>query len=129
MGPLYAIANKKGKDFSEIGVNSEDFAELIIAFKDGMFTKNKAEEILNESIDKGINVSEEIQKLKSVKDSNGSLTEVVKRVIEENIQAVTDYKNGKEASIGFLVGKVMQITKGTSNPNDVRNTLVEELKK
>ncbi len=32
-----------------------------------MFTKNKAEEILNESIDKGINVSEEIQKVKSVK--------------------------------------------------------------
>ena len=53
----------------------------------------------------------------------------MKKVIEENTQAVCDYRNGKEASIGFLVGKVMQITKGTANPNDVRNTLIEELKK
>lgn len=128
MGPLYAISNKKGKDFSEVGVKSDELAQLIIAFKDGNFTKNKAEELLNDSIDKGINILEEIQKLKMAKESNGSLADVVKKVIEENTQAVCDYRNGKEASIGFLVGKVMQITKGTANPNDVRNTLMEELK-
>jgi len=129
IGPLYAIANKKGKEFSEIGVNSEDLAKLIIALKEGAFTKNKAEELLKDSIEGKVSVSEEIEKLKLTKESSGSLVDVVKQVIEENIQAVNDYKNGKDASIGFLVGKVMQITKGTANPNDVKNTLVEELKK
>jgi len=129
MGPLYAIANKEGKEFSETGVNSKDLAKLIIAFKDGAFTKNKAEELLNDSIEGKLKVNEEIEKLKIAKENSGSLVDVVIQVIEENIQAVTDYKNGKEASIGFLVGKVMQITRGTANPNDVKNTLVEELKK
>lgn len=129
MGPLYAIANKKEKDFSEIGINGDDLALLIIAFKDGIFTKNKAEELLNESIEKGIDISKEIEKLQSAKESVGSLEDIAKQVIEENVQAATDYRNGKEASIGFLVGKVMQLTHGTANPNDVRNTLVEQLKK
>ena len=36
---------------------------------------------------------------------------------------------GKESTLGFLVGQVMQNTKGTANPNDVRETLINELKK
>jgi len=129
MGPLYAIANKKGKDITEIGVNGNDLALIIVAFREGVFTKNKAEELLNEGIEKGINITEEIKKLRNAKDSVGSLDDIAKQVIKENVQAVTDYKNGKEASIGFLVGKVMQITKGTANPAEVKITLEKELKK
>ncbi len=129
MGPLYAIANKQGKEIADIGVNGDDLAKLIVAFKEDVFTKNKAEELLNQSIEKGLNITDEIEKLKSAKESVGSLDDIVKQVIDENTQAVADYKSGKEASIGFLVGKVMQLTHGTANPNDVRNTLVEELKK
>lgn len=129
MGPLYAISNKKGKEFSEIGINDEDLALLIIAFKDGAFTKNKAEEILNDSIEKGLDISHEIENLKCTKDSVGNLNDIAKQVIEENIQAASDYRNGKEASIGFLVGKVMQLTKGTAIPEEVKNILEIELKK
>lgn len=129
MGPLYAIANKAGKEFSEIGVEGEDLALLIVAFKDGIFTKNKAEELLNEKVEKGIDIAREIESLKSAKDSVGSLEDIAKQVIEENPQATNDYRNGKEASIGFLVGKVMQLTKGTANPGEVKNTLEKELKK
>ena len=129
MGPLYAIANKAGKEFSEIGVEGEDLALLIVAFKDGIFTKNKAEELLNEKVGKGIDITKEIESLKSAKDSVGNLEDIAKQVIEENPQATNDYRNGKEASIGFLVGKVMQLTKGTANPGEVKNTLEKELKK
>ncbi|HOR06311.1 MAG TPA: Asp-tRNA(Asn)/Glu-tRNA(Gln) amidotransferase subunit GatB, partial [Candidatus Dojkabacteria bacterium] len=123
MGPLYAIANKKGKDITEIGVNGDDLALLIIAFREGIFTKNKAEELLNENIEKGIDIAKEIEKLKSAKEAVGSLDDIVKKVIDENVQAVTDYRNGKEASIGFLVGKVMQLTHGTANPAEVKISL------
>lgn len=129
MGPLYAIANKDGKEITEIGVNGDDLAQLIIAYKDGIFTKNKAEGLLNDSIKKEIDVAGEIEKLKSAKDSVGNLDNIVKQVIADNTQAVNDYKKGKDASIGFLVGKVMQLTHGTANPNEVRNTLETELKK
>lgn len=129
MGPLYAISNKKRKDFSEIGIIDEDLALLIIAHKDGVFTKNKAEELLNESIEGGLDISQEVESLRHAQDSVGSLDDIVKQVIKENVQAVSDYRSGKEASIGFLVGKVMQHTKGTANPSKVKNILEIELRK
>lgn len=129
MGPLYAIANKKGTDITETGVKGDDLALLIIAFREGIFTKNKAEELLNESVEKDIDISKEIEKLKSAKESVGSLEDIAKQVINENPQASNDYRNGKEASIGFLVGKVMQLTHGTANPAEAKITLEKELKK
>ena len=45
--------------------------------------------------------------------------------ISSNVQAVADYKAGKETAIKFLVGQVMKATKGRANPALVN----EELKK
>jgi len=130
MGTVYSLANIAGKDVSEMNIDLGDLTLLILSFKEGAFTKNKAEEILKECIEKGKDLSDEIELLKKEKeDSSSNLNEIVKSVILSNGKAVEDYKNGKDASIGFLVGKVMQETKGTANPNDVRNILVEELKK
>ncbi|NMC08908.1 Asp-tRNA(Asn)/Glu-tRNA(Gln) amidotransferase subunit GatB [Candidatus Microgenomates bacterium] len=130
MGTVYSIANASGKDVSEMNIDLGDLALLILSFKEGVFTKNKAEELLKECIEMDKDISDEINKLKEEKESNsGNLVDIVKGVINSNEKAVEDYKNGKDASIGFLVGKVMQETKGTANPNDVRNILVEELKK
>ncbi len=130
MGTVYSIANASGKDVSEMNIDLGDLALLILSFKEGVFTKNKAEELLKECIEMDKDISDEINKLKEEKESNsGNLVDIVKGIINSNEKAVEDYKNGKDASIGFLVGKVMQETKGTANPNDVRNILVEELKK
>lgn len=130
MGTVYAMANIAGKDVSEMNIDLDDLTLLILSFKEGVFTKNKAEEILKKCIEEGKDISEEIESLKQEKESNsGNLNEIVKNIILSNEKAVNDYKDGKDASIGFLVGKVMQETKGTANPNDVRNILIEELRK
>ncbi|MHC1716718.1 MAG: Asp-tRNA(Asn)/Glu-tRNA(Gln) amidotransferase subunit GatB [Candidatus Dojkabacteria bacterium] len=130
MGTVYSIANASGKDVSEMEIDLSDLSLLIMSFKEGVFTKNKAEEILRECIEQKKDISEEIELLKKEKDNNsGNMDSVIKEVIASNAKAVEDYKNGKDASIGFLVGKVMQLTRGTANPNDVKNILEEELKK
>jgi len=40
---------------------------------------------------------------------------------------VNDYKSGKEATIGFLIGQVMQKTKGSADPNKVKSILIKKL--
>ncbi len=130
MGTIYAIANKNGKEVYELNIGTDEFSKLIIAFKKGIFTKNRAEEILKEKIEKGIDITKEIENMVKERESSGNeISNIVNDVISKNTKAVEDYKNGKTASIGFLVGQVMQITKGTANPNDVKNILEEELKK
>jgi len=58
---------------------------------------------------------------------NNELKKVIIEVIEGNPGPVADYKNGKEQSIGFLVGQVMQRTKGQANPQLARKILQAEL--
>ncbi len=129
MGPVYAIANKSGKDWSQLNIDLDELADIIIAFKDGIFTKSKAEEMLQERVDNGCDIKKEIEKMRKQKSENSTNIEtIVETVISENQKAVEDFKNGKGASIGFLVGQVMKATNGTADPNTVRNILEQKLR-
>lgn len=53
--------------------------------------------------------------------------EAVKTAVNENPKAVQDYLDGQEASINFLVGQVMRITRGKADPNETVNLLKQEI--
>jgi len=94
-----------------------------------LLTKNKAEEVLKDCLENNKDIEKELERLKKEQEeSSENIDEIIDTVIEENPKAVEDYKGGKEATIGFLVGQVMQTTKGTADPNEVRNILKEKLK-
>ena len=54
---------------------------------------------------------------------------VVLEVIEENHEQKKQYLSGKEQVLGFLIGKVMQKTKGKANPKLVNDLMKQELSK
>ena len=122
MGTIYSIGN--------LGIDIKELSYLILAFKNEDITKNKAEEILNYCLENNKNISKELEKVLKDKESMSSnMLEIVNSVIKENPKAVEDYKEGKDAAIGFLIGAVMQATKGSANPNEVRELLIKELKR
>ena len=53
----------------------------------------------------------------------------VGQVIAEQPKAVTDYQNGKTDVLGFLIGQVQKILKGTGDPKTIRELLVVKLQK
>ena len=122
MGTVFALEGDK-----EIDMN--DLSLLIMKFKEGKITKGKAEEMLKDCITNGKDISDELDMFeKNASQNAGNIQDIVKQVLDNNPKAVADYKGGKEATMGFLVGQVMQATKGASNPNDVKNILIELLK-
>ena len=61
--------------------------------------------------------------------SNINLLETaINQVIAENQKSAEDFRSGKDNAVMFLVGKVMQKTKGRANPNKVNELLREKLK-
>ena len=52
----------------------------------------------------------------------------VAKVIADNQKAVEDFKNGKEASLKFLVGMAMKETRGKANPQIVDELLKMRIK-
>lgn len=121
MGTVFAIG--------DLNINISDLTLLILAFKDGLLTKNKAEEVLRDCLENNKDISKELERLQEQQEkSSENIYDIVNSVLEDNPKAVEDYKGGKEATLGFLVGQVMQATKGTADPNEVRNILKEVLK-
>ena len=51
----------------------------------------------------------------------------VKQAIDENPKAVEDYLAGQKASINFLVGQVMRITRGKADPGETVKLLKENI--
>ncbi|MFZ2146228.1 MAG: hypothetical protein WAV28_03325, partial [Sedimentisphaerales bacterium] len=64
------------------------------------------------------------------KSDTGELESIVDRVLAENPQAVEDVTSGGKKSKkarGFLLGQVMQKTKGRANPKVVSEILAKKL--
>ncbi|HET8578371.1 MAG TPA: Asp-tRNA(Asn)/Glu-tRNA(Gln) amidotransferase subunit GatB [Methylomirabilota bacterium] len=59
----------------------------------------------------------------------GELAKVVDQVLTTHAKVVEDYKAGKKAALGFLVGQVMKATQGKANPAVVNRLLGEKLPK
>ncbi len=57
----------------------------------------------------------------------GELGKVVDQVLTTHAKVVEDYKAGKKAALGFLVGQVMKSTEGKANPAVVNRLLAEKL--
>jgi aspartyl-tRNA(Asn)/glutamyl-tRNA(Gln) amidotransferase subunit B len=51
----------------------------------------------------------------------------IDQVIEENPNAVTDYKNGKENAVNYLVGQVMRLTRGKANAGETNKMIKDKL--
>lgn len=63
-----------------------------------------------------------------LKNDNEEIINAIKKVLNDNIDQVEQYKSGKYKILGFLVGKVMKEIK-TANPKVVNELLLSELMK
>ncbi|MDD3984341.1 MAG: Asp-tRNA(Asn)/Glu-tRNA(Gln) amidotransferase subunit GatB [Methanobacterium sp.] len=55
--------------------------------------------------------------------------DAVKKVVNKNPEAVSDYYEGKKNAMNFLIGQVMRITRGKADPGKTHKLLETELKK
>jgi aspartyl-tRNA(Asn)/glutamyl-tRNA(Gln) amidotransferase subunit B len=127
-GAVFAISNDKKIEINEKNIPKSSLALLITEFEKKTLTRNKAESLLRESIENNKDLKELIAKTtqeKSVTLEN--IDSIVDEIINSNPKAVNDYKSGKEATIGFLIGQVMQKTKGSADPNKVKSVLIKKL--
>ena len=107
----------------------EKFVGLLNIVDKGKITATVGKEVLKEIFKTG-KLPDEIVKEKNLLqiDDKSFIEKIVREVIEENPEAVDDYRKGKEKVIGFLMGQVMKKIKGKANPSVVKNTFEKMLK-
>lgn len=55
------------------------------------------------------------------------LAKMVAQIVTDNPEVVAEYKGGKEASLQFLVGQGMKLSKGSANPQLLREMLIQAM--
>lgn len=97
-------------------LHAEYFASLMQMLKTGSITSRVAKDILLEVVKGSEPVALATTRGLLQNNSEEGLVEVITTVIQENPTVVADYRAGKEASVQFLVGQGMKLSKGSANP-------------
>ena len=108
------IDTREKRDTSK--VTSQHLSDLVNAVNSKTLTRNSSKIALQEIVKSGKSVKELLDEmdLGQVSDSS-EIENIISQIFEEEKQAVTDAKERPE-TVNFLVGKVMQKTKGKADP-------------
>ncbi len=127
---IFAFMNQAGVSIEDIEVEPQQLATLIQMVNNGEINQNTAKTVLAEMLQTGEAAESIVEKrdLRQISDSR-YITELVKRVLEENPEQVTTYLKGKQGLSGWFFGQVMRATKGKADPQIVKKELERQLGK
>jgi len=126
------LANEKSCSIGELGIQPERVAELIGMIVDGDISSTAVKPISETMTIEWDSTAHQITEKLSLfqKSDAGELESVVDQVLAENPKALEDVTSGGKKSKkarGFLLGQVMQKTKGQANPKVVSEILAKKL--
>ena len=127
MGETLRLLKEREADPEDIRFSPEHLAKLIGLVERKDVNSTVAKEVFEVMFQEDVDPEEYVQKkgLMTVSDE-GALRKAVEEAIAANPQSVSDYRNGKEKALGFLVGQTMKAMKGKADPGAV-NRLLKEL--
>ena len=116
------------KPLAESALTPEALAELIGLVRDGTINAPTAKELLDVLFANGGHPAEVVARrgLAQVSDAD-ALDAWICEVFAENPGTIADWKAGKRAAAGFLVGQVMKRCRGKADPKRVGRLIDERL--
>jgi aspartyl-tRNA(Asn)/glutamyl-tRNA(Gln) amidotransferase subunit B len=133
IGELFASLNKSDLELKQSPIGTEQFALLLDRIADKTLSNNTAKQVFSALWNSGLeNNNEDVDSiieakgLKQISDS-GAIETIVDQVIANCPDQVQQFKDGNDKVIGFLVGQVMQKSKGKANPQMANQMLKEKM--
>jgi len=125
---LFSLLNKDNLVISKCPVSPDNLGQLVKLIKTNVISGKIAKEVLIEMYNSQKSASDIVDQkgLKQITDTS-EIEKIIQLVLDENIDMVSQYKEGKTKLLGFFVGKVMKKTKGTANPKLLNELLIKKL--
>jgi aspartyl-tRNA(Asn)/glutamyl-tRNA(Gln) amidotransferase subunit B len=132
MAAVWTADVLKGElNYRDIGITafkSEDMVKLLKLVADDKITDSSGNQIIRTVLDEGGSPDSIVEREGLLKAGGDIIGTAVDEAINENPQAVTDYQNGKQEAVNFLIGQVMKKTRGRSDAKAVREMIIEKFK-
>jgi aspartyl-tRNA(Asn)/glutamyl-tRNA(Gln) amidotransferase subunit B len=120
-------SNQKGSIFSGLKIEAKHIADLAKLVDENTINRSTAKMILRQIIKTGELPSQLARKTNASKiDDAGVISEAIESIFLREKSAVIDAKNNANAA-NFLLGKVMQLTKGRADPKIAFNLIIRKL--
>jgi aspartyl-tRNA(Asn)/glutamyl-tRNA(Gln) amidotransferase subunit B len=115
-------------DMRVVPVTPQALAELVAITERGVISSTVAKDVFDRmwSSGRGAQAIVDAEGLAQIGDE-AALVALVSAVIEQNPDAVTQYRGGRTNTFGFLVGQVMKASQGKANPKTVSELLKKTL--
>ena len=126
---LTRVLNYSKKEFHEVEMDEKHLIDLLRLVENKKITDNVAQKLLEKLVEKPFDVNEYVkkEKLEAVSDA-GEIEKFCREAIAENPKAVEDYKKGELKALNFIVGKVMQKTRGKATPKEANEIIKKIIK-
>ncbi len=128
MGELARALNASGRDISASPVSPERLAELLALIDDGTISGAIAKGVFEKMFESN-RAAAEIVRAEGLRqiDDEAQIVQLVADVLAANADAVAQYRAGKAATFGFLVGQAMKAASGKASPRRVNALLKKAL--
>jgi len=123
---------KKTLNYNEVGYRESKIRKqwlkyLFKLLEDDKITDRNAEKLLREMVESPRNPQQIIEEKDLLKAEEDEVDQAVEEALEENQDAVEDYRDGDEEAVNFLVGQIMQKSGGKADPKQAREKIMNEL--
>jgi aspartyl-tRNA(Asn)/glutamyl-tRNA(Gln) amidotransferase subunit B len=131
MGDVSAYLNKEQVSIDQTTLTPKALAEMIELIDDETISSKIGKKVFTEL------TKEEVEDVRALVEEKGwaqisdpaELRPIIVEILDENPQSVEDFNSGKGQAKGYLIGQVMQKTRGKANPGVVNKLLDDELNK
>ena len=128
MGELLRTLNDRGEAIDDVPLAPRALAGLIALIDKGVISGSIAKDVFAKMYDSGRTAEDVVATdgLAQIGDESALLS-IVRDVLGRHADAAAQYRAGKTATFGFLVGQVMKASSGKGNPKLVNELLRREL--
>ena len=124
------LLNEKNIDVEKSQLTPASLVKLITMLERNELNSNTAKTIFDSIYTSGGDPAEIAQEMGLIQITDSETIEsAIDVVLNNNPEAITDYLQGKESVIQFLMGQVMKETKGKANPKMAIPSIKEKLEK
>jgi aspartyl-tRNA(Asn)/glutamyl-tRNA(Gln) amidotransferase subunit B len=128
MQDVMRVLNERKIGIADLPLKAEGLAELIMLVKQGTVNRNTGAEVFNKMLATGKAAGEIVKEEGLAQTSDETTIEaIVDEVLAANARIAEDYKGGKKAAFGRLMGESMKASGGKANPQVVKAILTRKL--
>jgi aspartyl-tRNA(Asn)/glutamyl-tRNA(Gln) amidotransferase subunit B len=125
---LLGELNYRDMRITDVSHRLDEIERLVeLVAEEEITAKNARETVLRTMLDEGNAPDEIVEEEGLGKADDDAIETFVDEAIEENPDAIADYESGEDGALNYLVGQVMQKSKGSADPGTVNGLLRERL--